>query len=351
MNGLVGLGCAYREMDLTAQLRGIRGAGDEAIMTALDSDAPAAWLVDVRAARHLWSALHCREPSESSMDLEIALAASDTPRPKEALLLLRVAQALRALDGKDWSGTARFVDLAVGLFREYTPSSVRALTLFLGAQAEDGLDVAGAGCNRALRYAEFSAQQRWNARSRALALARGGMANERLRIERDQHAHRSLKDELTGIANRRGYTDFLDALSRSAQESLLTMMIVDVDAFKGVNDTYGHHVGDQVLVQIARALTERSRPGDLIARLGGDEFMVVLDGVDEAAAGERARQMLGLVLGLPWDQVATGLRVGVSIGVAVGQRSDPQALMAQADAALYLAKLGGGSLVSLPSAT
>jgi diguanylate cyclase (GGDEF)-like protein/PAS domain S-box-containing protein len=168
----------------------------------------------------------------------------------------------------------------------------------------------------------------------------------RLRSE-DRMRHEALHDPLTGLANRTLLRDRLEhALARSTREEQLTgVLFVDLDDFKLVNDAHGHAAGDAVLVQLGERLLAAVRPADTVARLGGDEFVVVCEEVDEAEAmalGQRLEEAIRA----PLTVADVGYTLSASIGVALG-RTDPDALLADADAAVYQAKAAGGSRVWL----
>ena len=127
------------------------------------------------------------------------------------------------------------------------------------------------------------------------------------------------------------------------------LVLIDLDDFKVINDTHGHGCGDEVLRRIGRALGGCVRPGDLAVRHGGDEFAVLLQdpGLTVAAAHERARELREVVHAQPWHELAPGLGVTVSLGVAVAAprvgvaeapADDAGRLYAAADQALYTAK-------------
>jgi len=154
-------------------------------------------------------------------------------------------------------------------------------------------------------------------------------------------------DPLTGIANRR---KLLDAIARHVDvarsgSAELSCAMIDIDHFKGINDRFGHAVGDRVLQSLVATAREALRAGDLIGRLGGEEFVIVLPNAAEDQAvliGERIRAAIETtrVDGLP--------AVTVSIGVAT-YAADPSAteLLARADAALYAAKRAGRNAIRL----
>jgi diguanylate cyclase (GGDEF)-like protein len=149
---------------------------------------------------------------------------------------------------------------------------------------------------------------------------------------------RSHTDDLTGLANRKR----LGAETAAAADERVALVLLDLDRFKEVNDTLGHHVGDQLLVAVARRLQSAMRPDDTVARLGGDEFALLLVGADVEAARKtavRARAALAepFVLG--------GLLVDVaaSAGLAVSPEhgTDVDVLLQHADVAMYLSKESG----------
>ncbi|MBV9803654.1 MAG: diguanylate cyclase [Solirubrobacterales bacterium] len=171
----------------------------------------------------------------------------------------------------------------------------------------------------------------------ATALARL-RSEERVRYE-------AMHDPLTGLANRTLLRDRLEhALARREQDPTAALF-VDLDNFKQVNDLHGHATGDAVLVEIARRMHAAVRPGDTVARLGGDEFVAVCENIDQEAAlaiGRRLRQAIQQ----PLSAGGVEHHLFASIGIAIGA-SDPEALLANADAAVYRAKAAGRGRVEL----
>jgi diguanylate cyclase (GGDEF)-like protein/PAS domain S-box-containing protein len=153
-------------------------------------------------------------------------------------------------------------------------------------------------------------------------------------------------DNLTGLANRARLAEELDAtIRRGASPSLL---LLDLDEFKAINDTAGHQLGDQVLIAVAGRLRDCTRPHDLVVRLGGDEFAVLLpdDPGGEAAAALAQRVVTGLETALPVRGRA--LRCGGSIGVAsLREGGTAEDLVRDADVAMYAAKRRGRGRVEL----
>lgn len=144
-------------------------------------------------------------------------------------------------------------------------------------------------------------------------------------------------DELTGVLNRRGLVRALEReISRCARQAQpLALLLVDVDRFKAINDTYGHLLGDQVLAALAHALAQAVRGCDIVGRLGGDEFVVVLPGADDERAcdiGARLRSQVG-ALRIP----GTDQAIGISIGTVVETSGAPTvaAFIEAADRAMY----------------
>jgi diguanylate cyclase (GGDEF)-like protein len=154
-------------------------------------------------------------------------------------------------------------------------------------------------------------------------------------------------DPLTGLMNRRAFMEEVERhVDRLDQERAPgTLMFVDMDAFKTVNDRLGHDMGDQTLMQVAQMLRDLVRPFDLIARFGGDEFAVWMSGADHLTAAERADH---LRLNAPREltellgQEIPGL--GLSIGIATrraGSQEPIDDLIRRADMAMYEVKRGG----------
>jgi diguanylate cyclase (GGDEF)-like protein/PAS domain S-box-containing protein len=157
-------------------------------------------------------------------------------------------------------------------------------------------------------------------------------------------------DPLTGLPNRRMYAFQLEKSLAAArrQRSQLGLMYLDLDNFKKINDTLGHAVGDEVLVEFGKRIKAVVRETDLLARLAGDEFTVILESVGGADGGERVAQKILQALAAPFVTGGHRIQITASIGVALGgHRSSAATLGASADAALYSAKRSGKNRFAL----
>ncbi len=154
--------------------------------------------------------------------------------------------------------------------------------------------------------------------------------------------HQAMHDALTGLPNRAMLFESLDRMIEEARSSgaIVALMLMDLDRFKEVNDTFGHHFGDALLKQVSFRLRNQLHHQDVVARLGGDEFALVLPRVDDAsAAAQTARRILG-TLEQPFVIEGQVLEVGASIGIALFPEhgTDARTLLRRADVAMYEAK-------------
>ena len=166
--------------------------------------------------------------------------------------------------------------------------------------------------------------------------------SRRLRRESSRNDHQARHDSLTELPNRRMFREELDRDVIHAREggASLAVMLMDLDRFKEINDSLGHHQGDIVLREVADRLRRRLRGNDLVARLGGDEFAVILrDAPDEATVREIAAQIHN-VLEQPVTVGEMNLVVDASVGVALAPQhgTDADVLIQRADMAMYAAK-------------
>jgi diguanylate cyclase (GGDEF)-like protein/PAS domain S-box-containing protein len=195
----------------------------------------------------------------------------------------------------------------------------------------------GTGCDRFLEISASSLGSAARVSGYVLVMRE---ITERRALE-EQLRHRALHDELTGLPNRTLLREHLDRLLalQSRRKNGLTLLLIDLDRFKEINDTFGHEAGDTLLSVVAERLRRALRESDLVARLGGDEFAVVLPDCGATDAMEVAATLRG-ALSAGIDLRNQTVCVSASIGVAISpvHGHDAGTLLRHADVALYLAK-------------
>lgn len=166
-------------------------------------------------------------------------------------------------------------------------------------------------------------------------------------------------DELTGLNNRRGFSEVADKIWASIirQQRDVSLLILDIDKFKSINDTYGHHGGDIVLAEIANRIEKTARKSDVVARWGGEEFIVLLPETPCSSAYKQAERIRQIIANQPFDINGRRVDVTASIGIIgstnhiVGNQSlqelDLEHLINKADEAMYTAKSSGRNQVIL----
>jgi two-component system cell cycle response regulator len=231
----------------------------------------------------------------------------------------------------------------------------RSLPILVIAEPEDearllrGLDI---GVNdyllRPIDRNEMAARVRTQVRKKRYT--------ERLRDNVQQSMEMAITDGLTGLHNRRYMESHLGTLVEQAsmRGKPLSVLILDIDYFKAVNDSWGHDAGDEVLREFAQRLRKSVRGIDLACRLGGEEFVVVMPDTDAGVASIVAERIRSRVAGEPFaiHKGARAIDVTVSIGMAQRQAGDTEAevLVKRADQALYRAKRDGRNRVVLDAA-
>ncbi|MGE3140302.1 MAG: diguanylate cyclase [Thermoleophilia bacterium] len=251
--------------------------------------------------------------------------------PLPSVVVARTGRPARADDFRAFAGAVPWV-LDRDAFRGSVAAPVRVHDRLWGAvvvATEDEEELPAGAELRLERFAELVSLAIGNAEARA------------------ELAWRAATDPLTGLVNRGVFEERLAAeVSRSRRHGRdLSLVVLDLDEFKQVNDTHGHVVGDAVLREAALRLASRAREGDVVGRLGGEEFgwlMPETDGMEAWQAAERARAAMA---GAAFPEVG---RVTVSAGVCDLARAEgPLDLYRRADAALYLAKRNGRDVVFL----
>lgn len=168
------------------------------------------------------------------------------------------------------------------------------------------------------------------------------MSRERISM---QHYQMALRDALTGIYNRRAYLEHMQAFDSGVTGSTLpfSLLLLDIDRFKSINDRFGHEMGDQVIKLAARAAEAVLRKDDAIFRVGGEEFVCILPGTDMEEAYEAAERVRLKFQAMASDVDSVALNATISIGAAAsdGKAELPNQVFARADKALYEAKQAG----------
>jgi diguanylate cyclase (GGDEF)-like protein len=296
----------------------LRGYRDE-----VDDGWPASWVAEHRAQLRLVATIAGRDSARSDFAEVEALD-----------------QAIRAARDGDRARAADLASTVVDRLGSLVPGSTQLLVLHLAARHPATPDIA-------VRYADELAALRWNNRADRLEGIRDAIAVEHARREHELTRQQLLLDELTGLANRRGYHTYLDNTLDVEDGGGFAVMMIDVDHFKRVNDTFGHDIGDAVLARLGAILATHVRPADLAARLGGDEFLVIVADVTAEVTERRAQALVDAVQEEPWARLAPGLSVSISVGAHHGGRQELPSLLTDADRHLYQAKTRGrGRLAS-----
>lgn len=167
----------------------------------------------------------------------------------------------------------------------------------------------------------------------------------------EELSHRVMHDELTGLANRGLLTECLAHRIQmwDRRSGVFAVLFIDLDGFKSVNDTHGHSVGDQMLIEVSARILDTVRASDTAARVGGDEFVVLLDEVESAEAAVLMARRLGRAISKPYSYGGVTASMSASIGIALGY-PDPAStefLIRDADDAMYQVKKRGGNDVAV----
>jgi len=303
------------------------------------ADLPEEWLAEAQAVDCLLAAIAHEDEPVAAPTLLNRLHPTQRVGYRSCAVLSR---AIRAFDAGDLATAAAQAEIALLHIDDEFSAGVQALALNLATLADPP-------ARAWQRYARQSAMARWTARLVVLGATRAQLDAERVMLDNQRLSQRAYVDELTGLANRHAYARQLARLRQAGTEDELAVMMVDVDHFKAVNDTFGHPIGDEVLRQLGTMLIEATRASDLAVRHGGDEFLVLLLSRARLNVARRGEQLVDAVTAYPWHELATGLTVTVSVGVAIGAAAEVDQLVAQADRRLYQAKTTGrGRLAQHP---
>ncbi|QUH00126.1 GGDEF domain-containing protein [Saccharopolyspora erythraea] len=302
------------------------------------ADRPASEQMPVLGAAHALAQPHVEhiERLESLRDLDRSM------HPREQII---VAIAL----SRCLSGAGRGEE-AVRLLSETRTdlkddNSEPTLRISLAREYAQLSELDADGTSEALRdYALELETELWTMREVRLSTLATRLDNYRLNHRHDAITRQALQDPLTGLSNRRALDERLDKLQDRHDSQPLSVALVDLDGFKGVNDRCSHAEGDDVLRVVASTLRDTLRTDDFVARYGGDEFVVLLPGVTLTAAEAALQRTVEAVDRLP-HQLSRGVTLSIGVVAMRPQESGGQVL-ARADAAMYQAKRGGGNQVS-----
>ena len=252
------------------------------------------------------------------------------------------------VDRRRVDGTRRLPLIALAAF---VPPALLVVTAVVGGRT----DVAAVAVLCLATFALLCLRMLWMLRRlghQSEELERHTRALEASHRERDtleaELRHLAYHDELTGLANRTLLLDRLaEALGQSDAGGTVAVCYCDLDGFKEINDTLGHHVGDTVLQRAAAVLDATVREDDTVARMGGDEFAVLMPGVGGVGpAVEVARRLVTAIDEALGGSGGTGISMSVGVAVADGT-VDPEGLVGEADAAMYEAKAAGRHRVTV----
>ncbi|WP_225753574.1 diguanylate cyclase [Actinotalea sp. Marseille-Q4924] len=279
---------------------------------------------------------------EPELALGRALAAKDRFQHRRELLetqLYRLVTAHAATTDGDFARARELLRAAVA----DATANGREAWVGMGLEALAEVDVAEHGHTPATAIwrdmARSALARLWSEREGRFTALQDRDHIRRLTAETDRMGRVVLQDPLTGLGNRRLLVATLEASPRP-----MSVVFIDVDNFKSVNDQYSHAVGDEVLRRIAQVLRAQCRAEDVIVRYGGDEF-IVLTAHDDRRARSVAERVHRAIRNHPWDELERGLTVTVSIGVGVPDASTENPLVA-ADIALITAKRAGRDQVA-----
>lgn len=217
---------------------------------------------------------------------------------------------------------------AGGVLGRYLSSRLKVITRVVD-EAEQG--------NKPEPLSEMGMKELSDLAASLNVLIQGPTAKDKVRQEANT-------DALTGLLNRRGFVQAMDdKFSKGGSAAEMSVMFLDLDGFKPINDTYGHDVGDDVLKEVAQRLQHCTREQDVLCRLGGDEFVLLFPGLkDRKVLEERADRVLAKVNEPYWvedTRVTMGVSIGISIGPDDGKTGEE--LLGAADEAMYAAKKTG----------
>jgi diguanylate cyclase (GGDEF)-like protein len=298
-----------------------------ALLTEHAEPNPYVLAATVRAEVQARMALGAFEDARRSGEDVLAWLGERLPHTR-SLILSTLASALRDAGRTEeaYDALARAAELERQAFRELAELQLRLERATLETTAARRESEAMAVKNRELAHAHAELEQR---------------AGELERLQ-SQLRDQAERDWLTGLHNRRYLAQELERLPEHEIPVPVSVAVLDLDHFKSINDRFGHTTGDNVLVRVAGLLCDTLRTSDMVVRSGGEEFVIVMPMTDERAAAACCRRVREAINDEDWGQLAEGLTVTASVGVATTQDlSALETLLNIADHRLYAAKDAG----------
>jgi two-component system cell cycle response regulator len=272
-----------------------------------------------------WLALQVKRPSHLGLHTHPSVRVACEAEARQALSITEATVTLAIEDEDATPGPANAPALVRSVTFADDPIAKLALSPKIGADSQD------------VRILDI------------LARELGGPLRMAMLVEEAQYA--ATTDPLTGLMNRRAFLAALDVeQSRSERQGYpMSLLLLDVDHFKAINDTYGHAVGDQVLAAVGQVLMQEVRKTDFVGRWGGEEFVVLLSGAGEPGARIGAERIRAAIEAMQvCEEGGRMVPVRVSIGVSCLEVKDtPEILIGRADRAMYQAKSTGRNRVAI----
>jgi diguanylate cyclase (GGDEF)-like protein len=287
-------------------------------------------------------------PAEALADAEQAIARMTErgePNPYVFGVTVRAeVQALMALGRLD--DAQRSGEGALSWLGERVPQA-RSMILATVAEALREAGRLDEAFDTLRRSAELEREALRELSQLQLSLERATQEARAARREAEQLRDQAERDWLTGLHNRRYLARRLERVEDAPADEPFSLAVLDLDHFKSINDRFGHEVGDRVLVRVAALLLGALRQSDVVVRTGGEEFVVLMPDTGANAAAACCERLCVAIRDAPWDEIAPGLRVTASLGVATAARPEERARLGQlADRRLYAAKRAGRDRVA-----
>jgi diguanylate cyclase (GGDEF)-like protein len=329
------------------------GRVEQVLPAAMAEALPLLWRRNIEASAEVVMLLRGEDPTTRAGSVAVHRAALIQDGDRELLPILEAATTW-ALWRHGHHGAAAAAAGGLAFVLSSTSSGARSFPLWVRATVL--ADISPSAATEAQHdHVTLVTRLLWESRTAVLAAARAQIDVERRRAEHAGLTQAVHTDPLTGLQNRRSFDAWLQGGSRRPHQAT-ALLLIDLDGFKRINDTYGHECGDQVLRRVGELMRSTIRADDVAIRHGGDEFAVLLsdEHLSPDVARQRARELRETIVGWAWTGVAPGLVVSVTIGIAVsagahgdhhGRWADPVEIYRAADRALYAAKNNRSGMV------